>query len=597
MAFALGGGFLVVMASWNLVQGVREVFFYRHVQGTVTAYLAPNKAANEDLARGQLKFTYLADGSIHDGCFPPLGKTANKHDTVLNRARQIGDVLDVYFDPWDPSTCTLAPRINPFFLGFVIFTMPFLVLGLLLLFGREKKNDAFIISYIILSALCGFGLGVAYEQVGWQVLVCFGLPMPLLIPFVAWRLNLWVRGPGSGKGRDRAETASARRQRYQLIGLTMFNFFWWSVVDIVLFILIWSAAESISANRHYLIASGRVVANRLKVMGGRHPASAADIVYEYRVGDQLLQNDRLTFFELFGSKATAEEIRGKYQMGKEITVYYDPADPTRSVLDPSLPQSFYFLSLFISVFVVAGLVVLKVTIREWRAFLRQWKQGGDSRPADNGKYENWGRLETTSDGNFTIRGRPQWFGPVFQSYFITQILVILALAPIETVWPDNRLLLVGIAVVLASILVPLVFILAHRKARLIIDIIDRHVKLEGPVHRFDLRFDEIEAWEVIEVRDPRRSNAPGTVALLAICTLQGAELPVRFDPQCDGFSQGLEDAARHFARLTRKSVRAVAEPRDDFNWDDPEPLAVPLFEPLSRVSQRLRRFQCFQDLM
>lgn len=61
----------------------------------------------------------------------------------------------------------------------------------------------------------------------------------------------------------------------------------------------------------------------------------AEVTYRYRLNGREYQGDRIGFgFELSDRLDSAEAIVARYPAGSSILVYYDPADPSQSVLEP-----------------------------------------------------------------------------------------------------------------------------------------------------------------------------------------------------------------------------------------------------------------------
>jgi len=58
--------------------------------------------------------------------------------------------------------------------------------------------------------------------------------------------------------------------------------------------------------------------------------------YDYRVGDQTYKGERLDFSSrAYQFEEKASKRLAAYQAGSEVTVHYDPADPSKSVLEPT----------------------------------------------------------------------------------------------------------------------------------------------------------------------------------------------------------------------------------------------------------------------
>ena len=81
----------------------------------------------------------------------------------------------------------------------------------------------------------------------------------------------------------------------------------------------------------------------------------AEVLYGYSVeGVEQLAN-RVTFGD-FGSSdpGRAQRIVNRYPTGTEVDVHFDPADPTRAVLEPGVHGSTWLLPGFGAIFFLAG---------------------------------------------------------------------------------------------------------------------------------------------------------------------------------------------------------------------------------------------------
>ena len=98
-----------------------------------------------------------------------------------------------------------------------------------------------------------------------------------------------------------------------------------------------------------------------------------EVTYSYLINDIIYTNDRYSL----GSGSTASsrystedearsDAREAYPSGSEITVYYDPADPFSSVLDPGLNWGTFVPLLMGLVFIPTGIVFLVVIRRSYK---------------------------------------------------------------------------------------------------------------------------------------------------------------------------------------------------------------------------------------
>lgn len=86
----------------------------------------------------------------------------------------------------------------------------------------------------------------------------------------------------------------------------------------------------------------------------------ADIVYRFDVGGTTYQGKRLSFAEKT-VESEAADLLALYPVGKPVTVFYDPLDPSNAVLDRDLPKGVLVGCLTLigaSVLAVAGAVFL-----------------------------------------------------------------------------------------------------------------------------------------------------------------------------------------------------------------------------------------------
>lgn len=108
-----------------------------------------------------------------------------------------------------------------------------------------------------------------------------------------------------------------------------------------------------------------------KQMGNERDESttySADISYDYLVNDRSYVNGAVSFDGVTSSDpATARRILKRYPVGKQVTVYYNPAAPQEAVLEPGLRSGSWFLPLFGVLFVGIGIGVFFFLRRIGRA--------------------------------------------------------------------------------------------------------------------------------------------------------------------------------------------------------------------------------------
>ncbi len=82
----------------------------------------------------------------------------------------------------------------------------------------------------------------------------------------------------------------------------------------------------------------------------------ATVQYKYLVDGQELRGNRRTFSNVRTSSVrNTQKILARYPLGGSVDVYYDPDDPSSSVLEPGVGASTYILLLVAIGFLVFGI--------------------------------------------------------------------------------------------------------------------------------------------------------------------------------------------------------------------------------------------------
>lgn len=88
------------------------------------------------------------------------------------------------------------------------------------------------------------------------------------------------------------------------------------------------------------ITRSEIRANRKRDIEGRPQVrSAPSIAYEYSVNGKRYTGERISLGENI-PESDFESLLRRYPVGADVTVYYDPADPRRAVLERTLPADF-----------------------------------------------------------------------------------------------------------------------------------------------------------------------------------------------------------------------------------------------------------------
>ncbi len=107
------------------------------------------------------------------------------------------------------------------------------------------------------------------------------------------------------------------------------------------------ATEGLKA-RSWPKAKGRVISSRIQEMKTQQKIRIArlcfDIDYLYLVGDEVYDGHRVNVgWRCFGSESKINEMARRYPSGRQVDVYYNPQNPSISMLEPGLDWSVFFL--------------------------------------------------------------------------------------------------------------------------------------------------------------------------------------------------------------------------------------------------------------
>jgi hypothetical protein len=93
------------------------------------------------------------------------------------------------------------------------------------------------------------------------------------------------------------------------------------------------------AGKSWLTTPGRITSSVVETRrerdmdGDQHTYHEPKVTYEYQVNELSYQGDEIGFGKRTMRQAKAEQIVTKYRQGDPVTVYYDPADPAKTVLE------------------------------------------------------------------------------------------------------------------------------------------------------------------------------------------------------------------------------------------------------------------------
>jgi hypothetical protein len=126
--------------------------------------------------------------------------------------------------------------------------------------------------------------------------------------------------------------------------------------------------------RSLATTQGTIVHAETDKHSGRYGTSYHyDIKYEFYVGAERFRSDEVTFAGA-GQKdqKSAQSYVERYRVGRRVTVYYDPSDPSFSVLEPSVRENFTLV--FVSMIIGMAMFLVLVARHYFKRFSqrRQW---------------------------------------------------------------------------------------------------------------------------------------------------------------------------------------------------------------------------------
>ncbi|HXX93334.1 MAG TPA: DUF3592 domain-containing protein [Planctomycetota bacterium] len=150
------------------------------------------------------------------------------------------------------------------------------------------------------------------------------------------------------------------------------------------------------------------------------------IAYHYDVGKRTVASTRHTYDESrFSDSTYASRIIAEYPAGKKVAVYYDPENPSDSVLELGLPPTMTWRLLCIRPFWAAGitLVLLTAHLVLLARRIRRYDPIAERIPCS---IPGWGTLHRSERG-FVIIRRPRLLLSMASVFFLTTFLTIFVL--------------------------------------------------------------------------------------------------------------------------------------------------------------------------
>jgi hypothetical protein len=134
--------------------------------------------------------------------------------------------------------------------------------------------------------------------------------------------------------------------RFGLAGGTVWLVFWSLVTLIFDIVLLCGIGWQVAALRYEPVV-GVVTLSRVD---GASDSTRPDIHYSYTVNGVNYNGDRYRCWTVATNDGNAERVVAAHPVGQKVTVYYNPADPSASVLRRGIEGSDLFLAIFLTPF-------------------------------------------------------------------------------------------------------------------------------------------------------------------------------------------------------------------------------------------------------
>lgn len=168
--------------------------------------------------------------------------------------------------------------------------------------------------------------------------------------------------------RDMMPRGSRRANQASTSGLLIFSGLGWLGLMLLLAncVALWMGWRS----ERWTVVTGTVVESRLVEMRqvrSTSPAYRAHVVYRYWADGREQVGDRLDFADssTVGREWVEEQLRTRYPSGAAVTVFVDPSDGLRSVLEPGVPDKAVILGFVGLAFVAIGAWQLRALRPDW----------------------------------------------------------------------------------------------------------------------------------------------------------------------------------------------------------------------------------------
>ena len=644
-AFIVGG----------IYQELRKPLAYQPVEAAVTAYNPPVRKVDEfgddASAAGRVRYTYTVAGEQYEGThYLPASPEADSASEANARGSLPGGKLAAWYDPADPADSTLSPTAEPHLLGFLIFLMPFLAVGVAMIFygltgkgasfrpgmGRRTGGKGLSVSggggyfaaYFILSAVCAFGYFGLCGLLDWKTAWVIGAMLLLVVvPGASLLIGRYIsrrkKAPALLPGEQPAAPSSAAAEAAEVgvpptmpgVGgklgtMIFFSLFWCGITGVFVVIAVGSLVKQREAARRFVAGDGVVIASKVKTHEGDSdsgPTYEALVKYQYEVSSRQYTSSRYAYGMASSSnRQEAQRIVAAHPPGRKIKVWYDPEDPAESVLQLAVPTINYFLLLFLQPFVMVGAGLIGYTI--WIPIARARAQRFMDQPDPLfGDIPGWGSARQDVRGT-TIHPQRNPLRVLYgfvagygATCFVSIFVIAFLLEGFEGGSPKPIFTAfyiacgVGVAAMLLALVRP------AGKAVLTIDASLGQLTLTSPKRDLTVPFDDIDKWTIRIVADPngtKVNDTPLTRPLLSVVARDGQSHPIRLFGTGDEMPFVARKVGKALAELTAGCLTELAaDSPKTTESTGPEAGLLDLLRHFKKLRQQSSSRKDYKDIM
>ncbi|MCA0031669.1 DUF3592 domain-containing protein [Mesorhizobium sp. B263B2A] len=131
--------------------------------------------------------------------------------------------------------------------------------------------------------------------------------------------------------------------------------------------------REVRALSHWLPTPGKIISSRVEAREVRSSGAGSDssdttemrnfpaITFEYKVGGKKFQGSRYSVQENLGNFEVTETL-AQFPRGADVTVFYNPADPSKAVIERTMPDGAFKFMFQLSAGLVIGALVLVFSV-------------------------------------------------------------------------------------------------------------------------------------------------------------------------------------------------------------------------------------------